>query len=67
MSYRGTAPALTDLIAGHILTMFGPISRRAAGARGADPHAAVSMARARARRPTCRRWRSRISRIHMVS
>src|SRR5262245_66036888 len=33
VSYRGTAPALTDLIAGHIPTMFIPISEALPQAR----------------------------------
>ena len=33
VSYRGTAPAMTDLIAGHIPTMFVPISEALPGAR----------------------------------
>src|SRR5262245_64571511 len=33
VSYRGTAPALTDLIAGHIPTMFVPISEALPQAR----------------------------------
>ena len=34
VSYRGTAPALTDLIAGHIPTMFVPIAEALPQARG---------------------------------
>jgi len=36
VSYRGTAPALTDLIAGHIPTMFVPISEALPQARGGN-------------------------------
>src|SRR3989442_11487513 len=36
VSYRGTAPAMTDLIAGHIPTMFAPISEVLPQARGGN-------------------------------
>ena len=39
VSYRGTAPALTDLIAGHIPAMFVPISEALPQARAGHPHA----------------------------
>jgi tripartite-type tricarboxylate transporter receptor subunit TctC len=36
VSYRGTAPAMTDLIAGHIPVMFAPVSE--ASAQAANPN-----------------------------
>jgi tripartite-type tricarboxylate transporter receptor subunit TctC len=38
VSYRGTAPALTDLIAGHIPTMFVPLPEALAQAQGGKIH-----------------------------
>jgi tripartite-type tricarboxylate transporter receptor subunit TctC len=56
VSYRGTAPALTDVIAGHIPTMFIPISEALPQARaGSIRMLAVSSAT----RPMCRRSPSR--------
>src|SRR5712691_10310828 len=55
VSYRGTAPALTDLIAGHIPAMFVPISEALPQARaGLVPYWRSRAAHAR---PRCRRCR----------
>ena len=54
VSYRGTAPAMTDLIAGHIPTMFAPISGAAAGAAGMSACWRCRAALVPSRRRTCR-------------
>ena len=65
VSYRGTAPALTDIIGGHVPAMFIPLPE-------ALPHASIGAVRmlalsddrrARRRRRTCRPSPSRASRV----
>ena len=66
VSYRGTAPAMTDLIAGHIPTMFAPISEVLPQARAGYPHAGgVERGAQRRRRPTCRPSPSRAFPVSM--
>jgi tripartite-type tricarboxylate transporter receptor subunit TctC len=50
VSYRGTAPAMTDLIAGHIPTMFAPVSEAHAQATNPNVRMIAVSSETRARR-----------------
>ena len=65
VSYRGNAPALTDVIAGHLPTMFSNLSDalpHAAERRDPHPRGVERRSACRSSR-TCRRSPSRLSRL----